>query len=453
MFSLGGYILINTTFTSSLQSEIARSKEENKMLCVMLERTVVNPPYNGEIYANTVQELMNSINVSTSSATILLRISDDKYNRIYENGITSLESNILEHVSVENSGYEIIEADQNYYINMANLVQLDNQTIYLENFREVTSVFAEKESQYTTFQKLMIGLIFINGLIIFMISMWLTLPIKRLSKATKLMADGDFSKRVRIKNKDEIGMLSNDFNIMGGKLEQSISEIKESARRQEDFVASFAHELKTPLTSIIGYADMMRSKRMSEEQYFIFSNHIFNEGKRLEALSLKLMEMVVLKKQTFPMKKVQIKKLIKEVQSVMFPVLKKEGIEFIVSAEKAVITLEPDLIKTVIINLIDNGKKAIENKGTVYLVGRCTEDSYKIYVLDNGRGIPEEEISKITEAFYMVDKSRARAEGGAGLGLSICSEIIKLHNAKMDVKSIEGRGTEVSILFKREETE
>ena len=107
--------------------------------------------------------------------------------------------------------------------------------------------------------------------------------------------------------------------------------------------------------------------------------------------------------------------------------------------------VEPDLFKTLVLNLIDNARKAITAEGTIRLTGRRAAGGYGIAVGDTGRGIPPEELGRITEAFYMVDKSRARAKGGAGLGLKICDEIVKLHGGKMRFESTPGEGTVVRV--------
>ena len=90
---------------------------------------------------------------------------------------------------------------------------------------------------------------------------------------------------------------------------------------------------------------------------------------------------------------------------------------------------------------MDNGRKAMEQGGLLYLLGRREAGGFAFYVRDTGKGIPEKELSRITEAFYMVDKSRARRQGGAGLGLSICAEIVKQHGGKLSFQSMEGKGT------------
>lgn len=105
-------------------------------------------------------------------------------------------------------------------------------------------------------------------------------------------------------------------------------------------------------------------------------------------------------------------------------------------------------MKTVLMNLLDNGRKAMEGSGRekrLTLLGRPEQGGYAFYVCDTGKGVPEAELSRITEAFYMVDKSRSRQQGGAGLGLSICAEIVKRHGGRLDFQSEEGKGTLVRV--------
>ena len=129
-----------------------------------------------------------------------------------------------------------------------------------------------------------------------MISSWLTKPIRLLTRATKRMAAGDYGYRARQISDDELGQLTTDFNHMANVLEENINKLEEEIQAREDFVAAFAHELKTPLTAIIGYADMLRSRKLDEEKSFLSANYIYTEGKRLEAMSLRLLDIIVTKK-------------------------------------------------------------------------------------------------------------------------------------------------------------
>ena len=231
-------------------------------------------------------------------------------------------------------------------------------------------------------------------------------------------------------------------------LERSIENLENVAARREEFIGSFAHELKTPLTAIIGYADMLRSKEMAPKSRFTAAGYIFSEGKRLEALSLKLMDIIVAGKQDFEPKRFEVGYFIRSIAAVTVPSLSNEGITLDMRWEPGEIEVEPDLFKTLMINLVDNARKASHKGGVIELFGKAEDGGYALYVRDHGRGMPKEELSKITEPFYMIDKSRSRAQNGAGLGLALGARIAELHGTKLEYESEEGKGTTVRILLK-----
>lgn len=231
-------------------------------------------------------------------------------------------------------------------------------------------------------------------------------------------------------------------------LERSIENLENVAARREEFIGSFAHELKTPLTAIIGYADMLRSKEMAPKSRFTAAGYIFSEGKRLEALSLKLMDIIVAGKQDFEPKRFEVGYFIRSIAAVTVPSLSNEGITLDMRWEPGEIEVEPDLFKTLMINLVDNARKASHKGGVIELFGKAEQGGYALYVRDHGRGMPQSELSKITEPFYMIDKSRSRAQNGAGLGLALCQRIAELHGTKLEYESEEEKGTTVRILLK-----
>jgi len=231
-------------------------------------------------------------------------------------------------------------------------------------------------------------------------------------------------------------------------LERSIENLEDVAARREEFIGSFAHELKTPLTAIIGYADMLRSKEMAPKSRFTAAGYIFSEGKRLEALSLKLMDIIVAGKQSFEPKRFEVGYFIRSIAAVTVPSLSNEGITLDMRWEPGEIEVEPDLFKTLMINLVDNARKASHKGSVIELFGKAEDGGYALYVRDHGRGMPKEELGKITEPFYMIDKSRSRAQNGAGLGLALGARIAELHGTKLEYDSQEGTGTTVRILLR-----
>lgn len=250
------------------------------------------------------------------------------------------------------------------------------------------------------------------------------------------------------------GTMSRDLREMRlqkvriSELERSIENLENVAARREEFIGSFAHELKTPLTAIIGYADMLRSKEMAPKSRFTAAGYIFSEGKRLEALSLKLMDIIVAGKQEFEPKRFEVGYFIRSIAAVTVPSLSAEGMTLDMRWEPGEIEVEPDLFKTLMINLVDNARKASRKGDVISLFGKAEDGGYALYVRDHGSGMPKEELGRITEAFYMIDKSRSRQKNGAGLGLALCQRIAELHGTKLEFESEEGKGTTVRILLK-----
>ena len=131
----------------------------------------------------------------------------------------------------------------------------------------------------------------------------------------------------------------------------------------------------------------------------------------------------------------------------MRPVFAGKKIKGKILLEKSVIMGDYELLLSLLYNLLDNAVKAVEEGGFILLKGSCVPEGYEIKVVDNGRGIPQKEIHRITEAFYMVDKSRSRKEGGAGIGMALCKKIITLHGGTLRIQSRLGEGTVIKVSF------
>ena len=445
--SLGGFWLIDSQFRTSLRREINAAYEENDVLWYTIDRELQNG------YATDRDSLAlvaRSVRIETGRGTIPFRLTEPDGGALYTGDGAAGGAEMLSSLGMDKRGYELTQLGERTYVHAASPLTLPDGPVFLENFREITDLFRTRDSQYHRFFYLMLALIAAVGLVTFAVSSLLTRPLRRLSLAVRHIAGGAFDQRVPVTSRDELGKLSADFNAMAERLEAMVDELKDAARRQEDFVNSFAHETKTPLTSIIGYADLLRSRPASPEQLAESANYIFTEGRRLEALSRKLMDLIVLDKQSFPLRQVPARVLLTRAELGLRPVFEHAHIAFSVRCEDAVLQVEPDLMHTVLLNLLDNARKAMDGGGAVLLEGACVPDGgYRISVYDNGKGIPPEELERITEAFYMVDKSRARAQGGAGLGLSICQRIAALHGARLRFRSIPGTGTRVSIFLQR----
>ncbi len=454
---VGSAILIQYSFQDSINSQTENAYKENDILYFSLNRDIARTTdiiFKKEKQQNVLLQIAQSISSQTATDNILFGIYEDNGNALYTSNSSAVPANIdtepiRDTLTEDTRGHMLLTQNTDKYVSCIRTMKIDNNNWYLATYKDITSTFENKEKQYYTFRFITIIVLIFCFIAIFIICAWMIFPIRRLSTATKKIAAGNYQVLVPIQGNDEIGMLAQNFNQMAMQLNENIEELTDKTRRQELFTNNFAHELKTPLTSMIGYADIIRSKKLSEENTILYANQIVMDGKRLEAMSMKLMDLIVLKKQDFPFRKVSMKEFFDTVSDTVRPIMKNNNITFDLDVENIELYMEPDLMKTVCINLIDNARKSIPSghKGHIEVVGYITPKGYDICVTDNGCGMEPEEISKITEAFYMVDKSHSRANGGAGLGLAICSEIIALHHGILKIKSEPGNGTTIHVLL------
>ena len=227
-----------------------------------------------------------------------------------------------------------------------------------------------------------------------------------------------------------------------------IEKLKEEAQKKEDFINSFIHEIKTPMTSIIGYADLLRTFEFKPEKRREYSNYIYNEGKRVENLSLTLLDLIVIGKNKISMQAVNTEELFEQLKTEVHFLGDKYKIDLQFDYEKGAIQGEKSLLLVAVKNLVDNACKASIEGDIVNVLGRQCGKKYNIIVQDHGCGIAENEIKRICEPFYMVDKSRARKQGGAGIGLALCSKIVEVHQGEMQIESDLKKGTTVTISLK-----
>lgn len=447
--SVGGYALIDTQFRSSLDREVSSLYEENDLLRFALAQELsFNPLYDRQELARAAGGI--TISTGQGRGMVAFRLSGEDGKNLGGSGVLPFSAASLTASLSEGQRGWVMEAlaDGRIYLHAASPLALEDGILYLENCREVSELFQSRSEQYRSFFSLMLALTAAVGLLSLFTAAMLVRPLSHLSAAARRMAEGNLDQRVRVDGDDEVAQLSADFNVMAHRIQRQVAELKAAARRQEDFIGSFAHEIKTPLTSIIGYADLLCSRPASEEQVRESAGYIFGQGRRLEALSRKLLDLIVLERRDFPLRPTPLDGFLSRVAGAMEPTLTQSGIRLTVRAEHVTAMMEPDLMETVCVNLLDNARKAMEDGGEILLEGVSEEGGCRIQVTDRGTGIPAEELERVTEAFYMVDKSRSRAQGGAGLGLALCRRIVDLHGGRLEIESRLGEGTCVRVHLK-----
>ena len=287
---------------------------------------------------------------------------------------------------------------------------------------------------------LLCGVVIISGIIMFFMSQITTEPLKNMLAVIKKMSEGHLDQRVIVNKRshNEISDLAEACNNMADKLEQV-----ESTR--QTFVSNVSHELKTPLSSIKVLSEsILLQEEVPKEMYVEFLQDINSEVDRMTEIINDLLTLVKLDQREIPIKyqSTDMVKLCKEIVKRLSPLALAKDIYLELIADKEVVA-EVDVTKftLAISNLIENGIKYTDNGGTVTVYVDCDHQNAYFKVVDTGIGIAEEELGKIFNRFYRVDKTRDRETGGTGLGLSITHSTVLMHNGSIKVTSKENEGT------------
>lgn len=445
-FGFSGYYFVHYVFERALDREVGQALDENSILKFAFETAALNVPAKYDVLLeDTARQIASNLEAGGQDTGRMLRISDDQERVLYAADGFTADGGLLTALHENTKTYRVIRLDDgSYYIQTAAALEALDKSLYLETMRDVTEVFHDRATGFAVYRRVTVMILLLGTVLMHLISSWLTRPIRLLTRATKRMAAGDYDYRARLVSDDELGQLTTDFNRMANALEDNIMKLEEEIRAREDFVGAFAHELKTPLTAIIGYADMLRSHRLDEEKSFMCANYIYTEGRRLETMAFRLLDIIVTKRQEIDFQMVSAESLFYYLYDMYAA---KKNMDFHFTYDKGLIRCDASLIKSVLINLLDNACKASEPGSPVDVDGYALSEGYRFSVKDYGVGIPEEELHKITKAFYMVDKSRSRSRNGAGLGLALCEEILLLHHSRLDIESEPGKGSCFSFII------
>ena len=394
-----------------------------------------------------MKEIGSSLTAGSVTETESFSIYGKEQKVIYSSGKLPVDQSLLKQADKKHKAYKIYEKSGHYYLRTVSytVLAINVSGYYLETTTDITDIYHMRQEMTKMYHSIILIVLLGCMILSLVLSYFLTYRVRTLSASTRAFALGDLDRRAVVRGHDEIATLSEDFNQMADHLQQKIQELSEHAKNQENFTAAFAHELKTPLTSIIGYAELLRSMSLSPEESIESANYIYSQGKRLESLSYKLMDLFVLRQQTISFDPISVPSLGDTLQKLTYANLQKKQQQLQVDLQPGTIYGDQELVLSLLVNLIDNARKASDTGQSVYVTGTATANGYRICIRDEGKGMPPEEIPNITKPFYMIDKSRSRKEGGAGLGMTLCHEILRLHKATLEVQSTLGEGTSMII--------
>lgn len=265
-------------------------------------------------------------------------------------------------------------------------------------------------------------------------------PLKKLSENAEMIASGAYDSRITVSGKNEIAELAGSFNNMARAVEQHLYKVETTSEERRMLLSALSHEMKTPVTAIIGYAHALINSKLTDEQKQEAIYFIDKESKRLERLSSKLAQLISMDGNNLLLSEVSCNTLISELKSILSPIAGSNGIILSLESSGQTLVVEQDMIICLVTNLFDNARKAEAKHINIFL------DDTALRISDDGRGIPANQIKKITKPFYTLDQSRTGES--FGLGLALAHRIAELHHAKLMIESKENEGTTVSLMLK-----
>ncbi|QTH45230.1 HAMP domain-containing histidine kinase [Cohnella sp. LGH] len=279
-----------------------------------------------------------------------------------------------------------------------------------------------------------------GSLLILVAAMFLVRPIKKLTKATRQVAGGDFNVKLNIKQKGELGTLAQSF-------EEMMHDLQQLERMRREFVSNVSHEVQSPLTSISGYALALKQAGITDDQRSRYLDIIIAEADRMSKMSDSLLKLSLLESQsqqlqlaTFSLDE-QIRRVIVAIQ----PQWSARSIRFELNLKAVRIMADHDQLNQVWTNILGNSVKFSADGGMISVNMKQDIKNVTVQITDTGIGISPEDQKRIFERFFKADRSHSRKYGGSGMGLAIVKQIVSLHQGDIRVESEPGRGTTVIV--------
>lgn len=446
------YLLIGNNHQLNKEKEIKSSVDEYSIVVSSFQTNVLYERYRSseaELNDTQITQIAREFSYLFTLDNLYIQLNKGE-ERVFSNFTRDLPDNLYENVNQLSEGDARVlirrDDDSRVYLYITSPVTIQSSNYFFTTIKDITNIYDVKNDQLRFFSVLGPIVSVVVAFIMLILSKLLTSRINRLRKSTMKVANGEYN-AIEIKSKDEIGELTADFNTMTEAVKQKVEKLEDIASERKVFIDNMTHEMKTPLTSIIGFSDLLRSARLDDETVHDYAESIYKEGKYLKSISSKLMDLILLRQKP-EMTEIDVPRLVEEIDESVRPIASSRQVAFSAASVEAKLVCDRELIKSLLYNLIDNAVKASQPGTCVTLNAYFTQDGVMEFsVADQGSGIPKEELDKIFEPFYRVDKARSRKYGGAGLGLALCMEIAHAHAATLEIESEVGRGTVIRLRF------
>lgn len=395
--SLGlvGYLMIHKNFELAKETQISNAVIQNNLVQSSVEYEVLQALNREESVKGALPDIGAQVSsgMRAENVTFFIYYGDKLvYNETEENA--NLKKAWEAQQEDGNKNYAIFEEDGHYYIYVTAASKVGDENLCMISRSDVSDAYALRDREIRYFRLILFICLMIESLLIYVISRYLTRPLEQLNRVAEEITDGSYETRITVKSQDEVGLLA--------------------------------------------------------------LSYIFSEGRRLERMSGKLFDLIYLREHEMEKEAVQVENVSSEVLKVVTPSFAAKGLVLKENIEPAVLYGNKELLVTALANLLDNARKASKEHGVIEFSGKRIQEEenpfyYELSVKDYGIGMTKEETERICDEFYMADKSRARQEGGAGIGMSLVALILEHHQAELIVESEPKKGTKMRICFRKEQ--
>ena len=446
LLNVGMYVVFELTYQKDKAVEQKQAEAQYNILTNGLIRSIDSLYQQGDVTDAKLQRVISSFEGYYDDEICLTLWRGEKC-------VYPKDADVLRNWSTDAGNNQLIlEGKDIMSVTVQGILYEGEDILYLRYEKELTELADVWDKLQIKYIVISLAFSFVLAIILFIVLRKTMKPIDELTQVVDNMADGNMESRASEQGNDEIATLGKHFNKMADKIQENIELIRRESAAKQEFVDNFAHELKSPLTSIYGFAEYIQKANVSEDEKIQCMDYIMAESKNLLQLSYTMLDMAKIRNEEFSVEEVSLGEIEEQINSRMAAICKERGVALGCDNFLQIIHANKVLFVSLISNLVQNAIYACENGGQVSWGIDETNDTVRLYVKDNGCGMTDEQLNRVKEPFYRVDKARSREEGRTGLGLAICAEIVKYHNGEMEIQSEIGRGTTIFVTFPKKFT-
>lgn len=447
VFNISIYWIMNKTYQSMVDSEKEKGLGEYYFIKQSLKNDMEVLDSNNKLSDSTIKNLMNDYSSYYGNQNTSFLLANNR-SAVFSNLQYNMQT--LDDIMADvRNGQDIslLSQNENKYLLIWSTIDISANKynlVYCYRLDRVMSVWEKLKVTFIYFS------FFISIILASLLAMMLngrSKPLKQLIDFVNQIKEGNYIGKVEIDGKDEFAVLGENFNEMSERIRATVKQLNSDMEMKQQFIDNLSHELRTPLTSIYGYAEYIQKAAISEEDKYEATKYIMEESRRLQYIANRLLDMTIRRQTEIIKSKINIEELFEKVLRTICSRAEEKSITINISNSLTFIIGEQQLIESLLINLLDNSIKASEKNQSIEMVGFSSKEGATIQVIDKGKGISKEHIAHITEPFYRTDKARGKADGGTGLGLTLCKQIMDMHQGKLRIISELNKGTTISLTF------